>query len=109
MLHMLNNCHLVSLISAFEDEHQISLIFEYVHRKLDTEVWSLNLETIERLKVDMTRLTVKLASSGILHSLWFDNVGLGPKNELKYFLGFNFKINQTVNKEVLAESYRKEI
>ena len=46
----------------------------------------------------MISLAQVLVGKGIKHEMRFDNVGLGPQGELKYFVGINFSIDRNTEK-----------
>ncbi len=97
-LKSLGPSYLVALLTTSEEDRQMNLIFEYVHRKLRREEGQMEAEQISKVQAEMLELGELLARHCVVHEFQFDNVGLDRLNRLKYFLGFAFKIDRNVNK-----------
>ena len=57
----------------------------------------------------MLELCECLASKSIVHDLDVNRVGMDKKFNLKYFLGVDFKIDKSLDKQKANESYKSKI
>ncbi len=57
----------------------------------------------------MYELAENLASHCVEHEFHPENIGLDKRNGLKYYLGFNFKIDRSMRKEDTLHKYRRII
>lgn len=57
----------------------------------------------------MISLAENLANHCIDHEFKMNNIGLDKRNNLKYYLGLNFKIDRTMQKQKLIQKYRQAV
>lgn len=57
----------------------------------------------------MYELSESLASKGIVHMLDTKRIGLDKRFNVKYFLGVDFKIDKTANKQEMIEEYKNAV
>ena len=109
MLKTLAVPQLVGLLSTSEEENTLHLFFEYVPQKMEGALWSLESEVVERVKGELLELAQLLAAHSVVLDLRIENVGLDRNNRLKYFMGFAFRIDRTINRTLTAEQYQQTV
>lgn len=61
------------------------------------------------MKEGLYELAENLANRGVEHEFRMENIGLDNKNNLKYFLGFAFRIDRSMKREVTLQRYKHAI
>jgi hypothetical protein len=57
----------------------------------------------------MLELCGSLSAKGIVHDLDVKRVGLDKRYNLKYYLGIDFKIDKTVDRQKILEDYKNQV
>ena len=102
---MLGKEHLINLQSTAEDDKNIYLTFEYVEHSFESRLASTTEDFLCSVRNQLIELGHNLARNGVEHTFTLDRIGIDQSDNLRYFLGLNFKINKLAQKEQLALKY----
>jgi len=64
---------------------------------------------IQKIRKDLQELAENVAAHFIDHQFKLSNIGVDRRNNLKYFLGMNFRIDKTLPKIETALKYKQQV
>lgn len=109
MLKNLGFQHLVGLESTAEDEQGFILSFQYVPNKFQPFMTAGNEQIVSKIQKELAELVENIAAHSIEHQFKLSNIGLDKRNNLKYYIGFDFKIDRALVKNEATLKYKRQI
>lgn len=66
-LRQISSEYLIDLVEIEYEQNWMNLIYEYIHRKLDNEIWKVSDMELNKIKDQMIELGYLLSREGVRH------------------------------------------